>query len=508
MKFNTVHIVCSLVLGYLFTRLVSLTVLPMFTDEAIYIYWAKFIQTNHSNWFISLTDGKPPLLIWMISLLLTVLPADWYLVAGRLPSVFAGTVTIVGLWTLCRHLFPKTVVAPVAVVLYILSPFALTYDRLALYDSLLASTMVWSIYFALRTADTHKHTDAYAWGLTIGLGFLSKSPAVMYWMLLPALLTVSNIKRSFAWTRFAVNAVTASSIAILIQSTLRVSSVYHLMDAKNSQFQRSISAILQDPFHNVHSQLRTLVVWQAEYVTPVVFITAVLGLLLLVRHRPRLAMILAGLWILPLMAFAVVASIIFPRYIFFTVIPLYICAAFAFEYAMALVNRDKQVIIRIFLILVMTAQANVTILTLLTNPAVATGIPETDYEQLVSNHPSGYGLTTVYQRLDEEIAKHGTIVLVTEGTFGLLPYSPMLRYWDDPRITIDPRWPLEGVPVDLGEKYPGKTVYILYKDKLSAEQIIGVDPLLRIDKPGGKNNPLILVELDKESKCRIMNVCL
>ena len=51
---------------FLLLRLPTLTQLPIFTDEAIYLRWAQ-IALQDAGWrFISLTDGKQPLFIWAV----------------------------------------------------------------------------------------------------------------------------------------------------------------------------------------------------------------------------------------------------------------------------------------------------------------------------------------------------------------------------------------------------------------------------------------------------------
>ncbi|MBI4067421.1 glycosyltransferase family 39 protein, partial [Candidatus Gottesmanbacteria bacterium] len=167
-------------LVYLFTRLYNLLLLPIFTDESIYIYWSKVIQTTHSQWGLSLTDGKPPLLTWIIAIFLQIFPSDWYLLAGRLPSVLFGLITLLGIYKLTKLLFIERVtrggephgrgplvgghgaaewqdprnraekIALLAGVLYILNPFSLLYDRLALFDSLLTSMTIWTVIYTIK----------------------------------------------------------------------------------------------------------------------------------------------------------------------------------------------------------------------------------------------------------------------------------------------------------------------------------------------------------------------
>ena len=60
---------------YIFTRLYNILELPIFTDEAIYVRWAQ-IAKNDAYWrFISLTDGKQPLFVWVAMILMKVVAA-------------------------------------------------------------------------------------------------------------------------------------------------------------------------------------------------------------------------------------------------------------------------------------------------------------------------------------------------------------------------------------------------------------------------------------------------
>ena len=54
-----------LILFYFLTRLINLNVMPIFTDEAIYSFWAQVALHDPANRFISLVDGNQPLFIWL-----------------------------------------------------------------------------------------------------------------------------------------------------------------------------------------------------------------------------------------------------------------------------------------------------------------------------------------------------------------------------------------------------------------------------------------------------------
>src|SRR3989338_10978213 len=117
---QTVIAAVFLSLFYFATRLINLTLLPIFTDEAIYIRWSQIALQDPAHRFISLYDGKQPLFVWLNMLTLN-LPVD-PLVAGRRVSVLAGFVSLIGIIALAWRLFGKRA-GLFAGFVYILSPF-------------------------------------------------------------------------------------------------------------------------------------------------------------------------------------------------------------------------------------------------------------------------------------------------------------------------------------------------------------------------------------------------
>ena len=132
---------------YFFTRLIAIDKVPIFTDEAIYIRWAQIAQQDSTQRFISLTDGKQPLFIWLMFPLLKIIQDP--LIAGRMVSVFAGFGSIIGLFFLGRELFKNKWVGVTGSFLYILYPMVLVHDRLAIYDSTVGMFFIWSMYFTI-----------------------------------------------------------------------------------------------------------------------------------------------------------------------------------------------------------------------------------------------------------------------------------------------------------------------------------------------------------------------
>ena len=99
------------------------------------------------------------------------------LLAGRMVSVMAGLFTMLGLYLLATELFQRKAIGLLASVLYLFSPFALVYDRIALYDSLVATLMVWALYAEVKLVKTLQWRYALLTGIVIGFGLLNKSIA-------------------------------------------------------------------------------------------------------------------------------------------------------------------------------------------------------------------------------------------------------------------------------------------------------------------------------------------
>src|SRR3989344_5493890 len=91
-----------LFLLYAFTRLINTKIIPIFTDEAIYMYWAQVALHDPAHRFISLEDGKQPLFIWFFAFAQKFIADP--LLAGRLVSFFAGTASLIGIYLLTKEL--------------------------------------------------------------------------------------------------------------------------------------------------------------------------------------------------------------------------------------------------------------------------------------------------------------------------------------------------------------------------------------------------------------------
>ncbi len=437
---------------------------------------------------MSLTDGKPPLLIWFIALLLQVFPHDMYLIAGRLISVFAGGATIVGIYKVTDLLFSSKKIAYLAAFLAIINPFMIFYDRIALYDSLLTSFLLWGVYFAIKTAQTFSKKDAALWGLFLGLAFLTKPPAVIFLFLTPICFLLLAWKHMFKQNikKIIFLPFIALVIAEVINNVQRFSFNYQLMTEKNQQFQMPVNELFSASVSIIGENFKLLLSWLFSFYTTPIFIVGIIGLGFLLYKDFRKGLMLFLLWFVPILIFATVGKILFPRYILFAT-PYFLIAIAAFLYEI----KSVKVLAILFIILLFSSLKFDYLL--LANPVQAP-LPLTDHNQYITSEYSGYGLDEVLVYIDHELATGPRITLVTEGKFGLFPYAFMLKYWHDPRINIVQSWIPEKNEFDLYGLAQSTKVFVVFSRQKDVPKSYPLRLVLKAEKPGWQH-PILLTTL-------------
>lgn len=479
---------------FLFTRLYNILLLPIFTDESIYIYWAKTIVTTHAHFLISLSDGKPPLLVWMISVLLSILPSNLYLLAGRLPSVLSGFLAVIAIYKLTYILFKDKKAAYIAMLLYTITPFTLFYDRMALFDSLLCSMLLWSVYFSIKTAASLLYKDAILWGIFLGVAFLAKPPAQLFLFLTPVCFFVfADHKVIFKdKKKLLILLIIPILISLTFDNFQRISGAYALMQIKNRQFQYPITEVIKDPLLHVPSNFKGLFNWLISYMTIPIFVSGFISSLFLIFKKRKEGLVLFGFWLLPIIAFGIIGREIFPRYILF-VVP-YLIIPFSFVLSTFIRKSVKFSALTIIVFVVIVFQALNFDYLIITNPPKAE-FPETDYHQYISDHPSGYGLDKIFSFIHEK-SKTEKITVVTQGTFGLYPYAFNLEFWDNPNVVIIGDWPLLNLNDKIINAKKVGRVYLIFKEQTGISTDIPLETILKAEKPGGRY-PIFLTELTR-----------
>src|SRR3989344_2601751 len=164
------------------SRLINLDKVTIISDEGIYIRWAKVSWKDASWRFISLTDGRQPLQTWGTIAFLKLFENN-ALFAGRLFAVASGFFALSGIFAFSAYLFNKKT-AYIASLLYIITPYFLFYDRMALVDSAINGFVIWLFFFSILLARTLRLDVALLLGFLSGFALLGKSSVRLYMALM------------------------------------------------------------------------------------------------------------------------------------------------------------------------------------------------------------------------------------------------------------------------------------------------------------------------------------
>lgn len=449
---------------YAWTRLTNLTALPIFTDEAIYIRWSQ-IGSQDANWrFISLTDGKQPMFTWIMMILLRLVPFD-PLFVGRLTSVLTGVVTLIGVWAVAYRLFSSVRVAWVASILYVLSPFTMLYDRMALYDSMVSTFSIWNLYLAILLVKKPRLDTALLFGLLLGAGMLNKSSGFLSLYLVPFSLILFDWRKDQLIKRllkFAGFVFIAAVLSQAVYSILRLSPFFHMVGQKNSVFLFTFSEWLLEPFRYLTGNLRGMFDWLRSYLTLPIFV-AVFAPLLFMAPKWRERILLYLWWGLPFVALSNFGKVLYPRFILFMTIPLLIIGA---DSIIRIWDRITRKSIKILFVLILIAPSMVISYRIISDPWNAP-LPVSDRSQYLEDWPSGWGVPQVVSFLRNEAAV-SPISVFTDGTFGLLPYSLEIYLVSNPNVTIKGIWPLpENPPIEVLTAVKKGPTYLVLNEKQS-----------------------------------------
>lgn len=464
----------SLVLGLYFAiRLYNIMALPLFTDEAIYTRWTQIAKYDASWRFISLTDGKQPLFVWLNMIVLPFVSDP--LLSGRLVSVLAGFGALTGLFFLGAIVFKNAKVGIFAVILYVFYPFALVYDRMALYDSLVACLAVWTLLFEILLVRYKRLDIALILGLILGGGLLTKSSSLFFIYLLPFSLLLFDYKSfgasggSGALLKWIALAAAAVALGFGMSLILRLSPFFHIIGEKNTIFVYSFSEWRDHPFRFLVGNLKGMFNWLSIYMSkPVLFLTAAsffLGGLKFLREK---LLLLIWFWA-PFFALALFGKVLYPRFILFMTMPLLALSAYSlsvfFASRMFLLVKKFKFAVSLFLLaalLIFWLRSDYYILT----DMARAPIPFADLEQYINGWPAGGGLREMVAFFEKK-SQDQKIYVASEGTFGSLPTYAMEIYLDENR-NIEKRgiWPIpEKIPEDLRERAKTMPVYfVFYRD--------------------------------------------
>lgn len=429
-------ILLILIAAYFALRLPNLTLQPIFADEAIYIRWAQVMRAEPTLRFLSLSDGKTPLFMWAMIPLLKVFHDPLF--AGRLLSVISGLFTLLGVYALAKRAFnAKT--AFWSGVLYVITPYTVFFDRMALVDSMLAAFTVWIIYFAIWLVRAIRLDVAMILGYLLGGAVLTKTSGMINLLLLPiSLITYNTYKRTkenkYYLLRILFLFLVSIIIALVAYNGLRLGPQFQQLSARNADYLFSPLELIGRPLDPFIPHLRDMADWWPKLFTwPILFCLAV-GIFYLIYYLNRVGIVILLWATVPLLLEMAFLKTFTARYLLSSIPPLLIIAGYGIIQILPRFTSLRTISFILMLLVILPLSLYFNYL-LLTNPAKAP-LPKEEKIGYLEDWTAGYGFAEIADFLIEK-SKTNPVAVGTEGFFGTLPDGLQI-YLDKEKVKIIP----------------------------------------------------------------------
>jgi 4-amino-4-deoxy-L-arabinose transferase-like glycosyltransferase len=278
---------------YACVRIIHLTLLPIFNDEAIYLDWGWRETHTPGLLYYSLYDSKPPLLMWLFGLSESIVADPLF--AGRFVSVLCGAVTLLGIYRITIRFFNPTI-AILASLLYSIIPLYVFFDRQALMESALGAIGVWICYSLLQLWQTQKEKYIYYLGILLGVGFFIKFSAGVYIAAL-FLIYLARILKHKQNLMLIKQLSIISGVFCAVITLLLINPEFWSTLPRNVQYSLTISELMYLPFATWIKNIQINILISFFYLTPFVFLTAAVGILVFLQKGTKIERLLA-FWIL------------------------------------------------------------------------------------------------------------------------------------------------------------------------------------------------------------------
>lgn len=479
-------------------RFFDLTRIPVFVDEAIYIRWSQIMRNEPSLRFLPLSDGKQPLFMWatMPSLKTFTDP----LVAGRMVSVFAGLLSLFGIAFLTLVLTKNLFLASLSSLVYAVLPFSVFFDRMALVDSFLSAFGTWSLGLGALLVKKARLDIALLLGFAIGLGLLTKSPAIFFYAWQPILFLflflfdfkAKDVKRRLL--KLAGAWLVTLIISQAIYNILRLGPNFHLIGSRNQDYLFSFKEILTHPLNPLTGNLKTTVYWLWFLLTPPLFLVSFISFFGKYRKLAFLALLLS---FLPLFAQGLIAKVYTSRYILFAATPLIFPITLGL-YEVGRRLKKRWLVISIFLLWPLILSV-----VLVTSPEKA-NLPFDMRSGYLEEWTAGWGQKEIAAYLITKSAEGKKLVVGTDGYFGTLPDGLQIYTQGTKNITVIGGSPsISAIPTSLSDSLKDKknTVYLVAnasRVNLSPAELSRLKLLAEYPKPArldGTHETLLFFQL-------------
>jgi 4-amino-4-deoxy-L-arabinose transferase-like glycosyltransferase len=492
-----------LLLGlYAASRLVSLTILPVFADEAIYIRWSQMIFDDPKQFtFLPLYDGKTPLFIWLLIPLTNHYPTDplW---AARMLSVIAGLLLLYGIKLVVKECGGSQVTQLFSTLLVLFLPFTFFYSRMALIDTLLAAFLSFSYWSFLKSRNyDYQRSWLLLSGLCWGLALLTKTSAFYFLPVFGGTYFYDfMVHKKVRKINIGISFGLAFGMGLAIIAWMRVSPLFPFLFQRSSDFAHPLSEIMSQFGHIFVTNLLRISNWLFVYMTPAIWILLILSAVLnkylvigiKIKKTIGLLTIGFGLFIVP---FIITGKLLSSRYFLPAVIWLIPITAFCLE---SWYRKTKIFFALISIGIVFFSLRFVWPLTY--DPGKAP-LAHEDVVQYLTDWSSGYGIPEIRDFLIHT-AKDRRVIVATEGSFGTLPDGLYIYFHGSPlQANLEIHGigqPVAGIPDDLLKRTAeGEVFLVVNQNRLTMDLNDPKLHLLNTYPRPSPGYPLLLLKINQ-----------
>ena len=422
----------ALIAFYFVLRLSNLTLQPIFADEAIYVRWAQVMRAEPTLRFLPLTDGKTPLFMWSMMSLLKVFEDPLF--AGRFLSVISGFFTLMGVYFLSKKVFSAKV-AFWSGFLYVVTPYTVFFDRMALVDSMLAAFTVWAVYFAIWLLKSLRLDLAMILGYLFGGAILSKTPGLLNLLILPvSIIGFNREKGRSRLVKLVIFWGVAVAIALVMYNLLRLGPEFQKLSARNSDYVFSPMELAGRPLDPFIPHFHDIADWFPKLLTWPILFSVVIGIFYLFFPIQRLGIVVALWAFIPLLLNMAFLKTFTARYLLSSIPLLLILGGFGVTKLLPRLAYIKRFPVALMLVVLLPLPLYFNFL-LLTSPEQAP-LPREERKGYLEDWTAGYGFSDIAKFLLEK-SKDQKVTVGTEGFFGTLP-DGLYIYLDKAQISIVP----------------------------------------------------------------------
>lgn len=440
---KTHKLLLLLTLFYFIFRLINLTLLPIFNDEAIYLDWG-WRETHRAGFlYYSLYDAKQPFLMWIFGIAESILSDPLF--AGRLVSVFAGFLTFCGLYKIGKDYFNQKV-GLIASLFYIIIPLFSFYDRQALMESAIGAVGAWSFYFLSKSLINEKSIKfPLILGVVLGIGFFIKSSALLF--VGAAIVVLIIVEGIFHKNSKWIDRISFIAVGFLvIVSPLIINPQFWQTFSSNSRYSLTIAELIKLPFFTWFTSLIANLQISLVFLTPLVFLFSWIGIGLIAVQKQKLQLALTIFFVFNVLTTTLLVRVPSDRYLV-SFLPLSIISL-----AYLLVRiLDKHLLTGLAsVIIIAVVPLGLTVVQLINPPlylsATMPYAPSVNSTYL-SGYTSGYGLNQAVSYINNLSKNKPIAVGVAENTGN--PESALIVYFNSSSRVKVVYFALEDFPPDL-----------------------------------------------------------